>query len=478
MQFTIECLSCGSLFKDWTSPKLEKRYDANVRSVLACKEVGIGYSKLSNLFAIMNVIDPMHHSTYLEIAEEVHIASVEAAEECMNRAAVVIKEQCDSTSTSIPSRTVSQDGTWQKRGHSSHNGVSSAIDFETGLVLDFQVLSNWCQACTNGPSPGDPRYDEWYLNHKWKCQKNTEGSSNSMEAEAASLMWQRSVRKRGLEYGTMLCDGDSKAFQAASESCGYSQPIVKEDCINHIAKRMFNALDNLKKSNKAELNYKLTKPNIEKITNTYATNLKSNAPDPEEMKKGVLAGFFHMMSTDDSPNHKFCPEGESSWCHYKRSEATGEPQRPHKPTFSRKVGSVIFPTIKRLTDLDLLKRCAKMGTQNANESFNSLIWKRSPKNEFHSRSSVETSTSLATLSFNCGPFGLHSVYEKLDLPWEKSIHDYCLQQQFNKQSASRKRKLGVSKWKRKNAKKQRISLEHQRTTKEGPTYGYGAFDLQ
>ena len=56
---------------------------------------------------------------------------------------------------------------------------------------------------------------------------------------------------------------------------------------------------------------------MEKITNTYATNLKLNAPDPENMKKGVLAGLFHKASIDDSPNHKFCPKGESSWCHYK-----------------------------------------------------------------------------------------------------------------------------------------------------------------
>ena len=100
---------------------------------------------------------------------------------------------------------------------------------------------------------------------------------------------------------------------------------------------------------------------------------------------------------------------------------------PNALTSQHSVGKLVcyFPTVKRLNDRDLLKRCTKMGTQNANESFNSLIWKRSPKNEFHSRSSVETSTSLATLSFNCGPFGLHTVFEKLDLSWEKCIHEYC-----------------------------------------------------
>ena len=255
IQFRVECLNCGAEFKDWSSPKPSKRFDVNMRSVLACKEVGIGYSKLTNFLAILNVTEPMHHSTYIEIGDEIRIASIEAAEDCMSRAADVIKEQTvDQPSTSaegFPRRTISQDGTWQKRGHSSHNGVSSAIDFDTGLVLDFQVISNWCQACTNGPSPDDPGYDEWFTHHKFKCQKNFDGSSNAMEAEAAKLMWERSVRKRGIEYGTMLCDGDSKAFQSARAVCGY--PVEKEDCINHIAKRMFNALDNLKKSNKSQI---------------------------------------------------------------------------------------------------------------------------------------------------------------------------------------------------------------------------------
>ena len=157
-----------------------------------------------------------------------------------------------------------------------------------------------------------PEYRDWYSHHQYKCQKNFDGRSNAMEAEAAALMWERSVRTRGIEYGTMLCDGDSKAFQAANKACGYTKPIVKEDCVNHIAKRMFNALDNLKKTDKSKFNYKLTKPNIEKITNTYASNLKQNAPDPEAMNNGVLVGFFRMISTDDCPNHKYCPEGESS----------------------------------------------------------------------------------------------------------------------------------------------------------------------
>ena len=79
----------------------------------------------------------------------------------------------------------------------------------------------------------------------------------------------------------------------ASKVCNYE--IVKEDCINHLAKRKYKGLDNVKKSNKAKLNRKLTKENIEYISNMYAFNWKAAAPDVVKMKKSVMAMFFHMM---------------------------------------------------------------------------------------------------------------------------------------------------------------------------------------
>ncbi|KAA0203452.1 hypothetical protein HAZT_HAZT002469 [Hyalella azteca] len=42
---------------------------------------------------------------------------------------------------------VSFDGTWMTRGHKSHIGIGCVIELETGFVLDFEVLSNFCQEC-------------------------------------------------------------------------------------------------------------------------------------------------------------------------------------------------------------------------------------------------------------------------------------------------------------------------------------------
>ena len=52
----------------------------------------------------------------------------------------------------------------------------------------------------------------------------------------------------------MLCDGDSKAFDAETDLNVYGPGnlIQKEDCINHVSKRMGTALTNLVASSKAQ----------------------------------------------------------------------------------------------------------------------------------------------------------------------------------------------------------------------------------
>ncbi|GFV19930.1 hypothetical protein TNCV_2342871 [Trichonephila clavipes] len=40
---------------------------------------------------------------------------------------------------------------------------------------------------------------------------------------------------------------------------------------------------------------------------------------------GKLSGpfFLHKLSTDEYPQHGFCPIGEDSWCGFKKAEASG-----------------------------------------------------------------------------------------------------------------------------------------------------------
>lgn len=87
------------------------------------------------------------------------------------------------------------DGTWLTRGHTSHIGVGTVIEFYTGLVLNCAVLSNRCHGCTLGPKEGDESYDSWKASHI--CQKNTDVKSGRMEVEAALILFRQSLEKHG-----------------------------------------------------------------------------------------------------------------------------------------------------------------------------------------------------------------------------------------------------------------------------------------
>ena len=104
------------------------------------------------------------------------------------------------------------DGSWQKRGHSSHNGIGILIDLITGLPIDYEVLSNFCLKCQLAPPQEDEKYEEWKKKHAPNCLKNYDGSANSMEMECAKRIWERSEETHQLRYTTILSDGDSKTY--------------------------------------------------------------------------------------------------------------------------------------------------------------------------------------------------------------------------------------------------------------------------
>ena len=96
--------------------------------------------------------------------------------------------------------------------------------------------------------PADkPDNPEWRQKHEANCPKNFNGSSNAREVECTLRLWKRSGERHKLCYTAMLCDGDSKAFDAvvAAEPYGPDIQIENEDCVNHISKWMGTAVRNI-----------------------------------------------------------------------------------------------------------------------------------------------------------------------------------------------------------------------------------------
>ncbi|KAH7956252.1 hypothetical protein HPB52_007664 [Rhipicephalus sanguineus] len=107
---------------------------------------------------------------------------------------------------------------------------------------------------------------------------------------------------------------------------GYVE-VEKEDCVNHVQKRIGTALRNLVSRSKASgfqsLGGKgrLTADLITRLSSYYGWALKTHKGDVDAMHKAVMATYHHITSNDTASNHSFCPTGPNSWCRQNAAEA-------------------------------------------------------------------------------------------------------------------------------------------------------------
>ncbi|GFW81154.1 uncharacterized protein TNCV_4805221 [Trichonephila clavipes] len=101
------------------------------------------------------------------------------------------------------------------------------------------------------------------------------------------------------------------------------------------------------------------------------------------MRTAIYATLFHSISTDQKPQHFKCPTGKDSWCFFQAALARGEVPGPHvkhvKTPLKETHLAKIMPIYQKLASNELLKRCIRCVTQNANESLHSIIWGKCSK---------------------------------------------------------------------------------------------------
>ena len=97
----------------------------------------------------------------------------------------------------VKEATVSVDGSWQRRGYTSLNGVATAI--ANGKCIDMQTMTKNCKRCSYWDKrKASPGYNEWLATHH--CVLNHKGSAGSMDSEGALEIFKRSVDFHGLRY--------------------------------------------------------------------------------------------------------------------------------------------------------------------------------------------------------------------------------------------------------------------------------------
>lgn len=61
---------------------------------------------------------------------------------------------------------VGYDGTWMTRGHKSHISIGFVIEADTRVVVDFEVLCNYCTICAAHKKKFPGSLDDYLTKHK------------------------------------------------------------------------------------------------------------------------------------------------------------------------------------------------------------------------------------------------------------------------------------------------------------------------
>ncbi|GFV75567.1 uncharacterized protein TNCV_2240161 [Trichonephila clavipes] len=223
---------------------------------------------------------------------------------------------------------VTFDGTWLTRGHSSQIGVGCVIDLLTGFVMGFEIMSKRCIESELAKSGLGENSAEFFM-----CDKNKDRRLHINH-----------VSKR---LGTSLRKAVKEWWARGVSLGGKSRGSLKEKT-------------------------------IKKLSQYYQNAIHWNKGDVEAMKTAIYATLFHSISTDQKPQHLKCPTGKDYWCFFQASLARGEVPGPHvkhvKTPLKETHLAKIMPIYQRLASNELLQRCIRCVTQNANESLHIIIW--------------------------------------------------------------------------------------------------------
>ena len=311
-----ELLVTGHHTSDATSPNKTPGKDVNRRVVYGAFEMGTGREGIAKLCELLDMPFTISIDTWYRHENALLDAHTSVIQEVLaknwaeaRKLAFLEMDEEDSDETAVAEIQVSFDGTWSRRGYSANHCVSFVISAASGKVLDFEVISKFCNQCNQKKaSCSQEEFEEWSQTHG--CQGSYGGSSPSMEIECAKRSWGRSEQYL-LRYKWMISDGDSKSYSSiwnmygACDTCNHFEAldttskeyiswsvsneykeweeghlqgttncnrVIKPDSIGHVHTRLGKALYDFQKSNtKLEdgkpvkgRNGRLTKTSIEK----------------------------------------------------------------------------------------------------------------------------------------------------------------------------------------------------------------------
>ena len=119
-----------------------------------------------------------------------------------------------------------------------------------------------------------------------------------------------------------------------------------------------------------------------------------------------------MCSSFEENYRVHCPAGANSWCTYQLDIANNTHLHKHGKGLPKEAIKHIKSIFVRLSADELLGKCLHGKTQNQNESYNSLIWKRTPKDKFVKQMTFEIAVYDSAAHFNVGNLATLLIYDR------------------------------------------------------------------
>ncbi|XP_032675277.1 uncharacterized protein LOC116846047 [Odontomachus brunneus] len=197
------------------------------------------------------------------------------------------------------------------------------------------------------------------------------------------------------------------------------------------------------------------------------------------MKKTIWTTLEHLCSRNENSRHDKYPTGTDSWCQYRKYEAMGTVENyDHPPPLHSNIEKhlISISIYRDLSNENLLTRSLSGHTQNANENFNSTIWRLAPKHLNCGAKIIETAAFIVAGIFNEGYFAILKFMNELEINIGPECKQYANMYDTQRISTQERRRTSSTREAQATRRMAQIAQNEFNEEAEGLLYGSGIAD--
>ncbi|XP_042235847.1 uncharacterized protein LOC121875365 [Homarus americanus] len=432
---SVRCKECGNVVLE-TRPKLmnvyktkneEKIYENNLSLVLTLASYDVSYKGFLDFIESMK-IKGMSYKAWLTHIRYIHSALKKKCDAMfVNTKQAIVKVYTEMgrhpDAGGILDIDVSYESSWLTHEDISYCGVIVVKELHSDIVLDWECMSKYCQACIKKKG-----HERSQMCREGNCGFNDTGERGGIEAVGAQSLCSRSLDRYKVRYVAFLTDRDSEIcdnimkMNNGEGPYDAEHPVIKADCVNHFIKQLGTALYKVKDEMVQMKWPDLTQEVVGYLQSLCETALRDcieKTPNKvREVQSAIISSYFHCISTDDMPDsHLSCPKGLASWCFWQKARARKETPPPHEKAnmllnsrdFTMEMSDRLAAVYVKLADDEFVNRCRLVKTQVTGKSLSGQIWQKYKKERFRGVEKLKFAADLTCFEWNIGytEGGLH-----------------------------------------------------------------------